>query len=157
MPVSLRIDGRNILVVGGGRLALHKTALIARFTPRITVVAPRFDDGFRHTTFTLRHKEYSPDDLRDIFLVYACTDSDALNARIRDDAAAQGILASVCDNPERCDFISPAIYINNNVTVSVSSDARRVRQSVRIRDDIRRLAEQGLLRISEDDTLPTDQ
>jgi siroheme synthase-like protein len=156
MPVSLNVADREILVVGGGRLALHKVGLLGRFTRRIVVVAPRFDEGFQLLPCSLRRKTYQADDLEGVFLVYACTDNDELNALVRRDAAARGILASVCDNPRLCDFISPAIYMHENITVSVSSDARDVRRSIRIRDRIRQLVEDGQINIHEDDKLPSD-
>jgi siroheme synthase-like protein len=156
MPVSLRITGRRLLVVGGGRLALHKTRLLVRFTHDITVVSPRFHEDFGRLPCRLVHKTYHESDLQDIFLVYACTDDAGLNALVRRDAARRGILASVCDSPALCDFISPAICKRENITVSVSSDARDVRRAIRIRDRIRQLVEEGQINTEEDDTLPAD-
>ena len=156
MPVSLRIGEREILLVGGGRLALHKAKLLCRFTNRITAVSPHFHEGFRSLPCRLIIDAYRADNLEGMFLVYACTGSSELNATIRRDAAARGILASVCDAPLLCDFISPAICICENMTLSVSSDARDVRRSIRIRDRIRQLIDEGLIDMNEDDKLPSD-
>ncbi|MDR1602362.1 MAG: bifunctional precorrin-2 dehydrogenase/sirohydrochlorin ferrochelatase [Tannerella sp.] len=157
MPVSLRIAGRRLLVVGGGRTALHKTALLTRFTHGITVISPQFHEDFSLLPCRTVRKTYCADDLEGFFLVYACTDDGELNALIRRDAAQRGIPASVCDSPALCDFISPAIYKHENITVAVSSDARDVRRSIRIRDRIRQLIEEGLINIDKDDKLPSDQ
>jgi siroheme synthase (precorrin-2 oxidase/ferrochelatase) len=48
-----------------------------------------------------------------------------------------------------CDFVSPAIYKEGHVTIAVASNGRNVRQSIRIRDRIRELAQLGTLIIGE--------
>ncbi|MDR0510256.1 MAG: bifunctional precorrin-2 dehydrogenase/sirohydrochlorin ferrochelatase [Rikenellaceae bacterium] len=145
LPVSLAIDGRWALLVGGGRVALHKARILSGFGCRLTVVSPSFADGFEELGCTLLHKPYEVGDVAGATLVYACTGDATLNATIRDDCRAARIPVSVCDSPDLCDFISPVIYRLDNVTVSVSSDGLDVRRSIRIRDRIRRLIEDGIL------------
>jgi siroheme synthase-like protein len=142
LPVALRIEGRKILIIGGGHVGLHKATILCRFTQEVTVISPDFLEGFEALPFTLVRKEYAPTDLADAFLVYICTEDKALNRRIHDDAAARGILTSVCDDPELCDVISPAILREDNLCIAVTSDGREVRRSIRIRDRIRRLAQE---------------
>lgn len=136
LPVSLNITGRKILIVGGGRVGLHKATILSRFTDSAVVVSTRFEQGFEKLPFTLIRKEYQPADLEGCFLVYVCTENERLNSQVKTDAGRVGVLASVCDSPAQCDFISPAIYGHENVTVAVSSNARNVRQSIRVRDRI---------------------
>lgn len=136
LPVSLNITGRKILIVGGGWVGLHKATILSRFTDSAVVVSPRFEQGFEELPFTLIRKEYQPADLEGCFLVYVCTENELLNSQVKADAGRAGVLASVCDSPAQCDFISPAIYGHENVTVAVSSNARNVRQSIRVRDRI---------------------
>jgi siroheme synthase-like protein len=142
LPVALRIEGRKILIIGGGHVGLHKATILSRFTREVTVISPDLLEGFEALPFTLVRKEYAPTDLADAFLVYICTEDKALNRRIHDDAAARGILTSVCDDPELCDVISPAILREDNLCIAVTSDGREVRRSIRIRDRIRRLAQE---------------
>jgi siroheme synthase-like protein len=142
LPVALRIEGRKIVIIGGGHVGLHKATILSRFTRQVTVVSPSFLEGFEALPFTLVHKEYAPTDIADAFLVYICTEDKALNRRIHDDAAARGILTSVCDDPSLCDVISPAIHREGNICIAVTSDGREVRRSIRIRNRIRILAQQ---------------
>ncbi len=137
LPVALDITGRKIVIVGGGRVGLHKATILSRFTHEATVISPAFRAGFDALPFTLVTKRYEPADIRDAFLVYVCTEDEALNSRIKRDAEALGILASVCDNPALCDFISPAIFRAGDICVAVTSNARDVHRSIRIRDRIR--------------------
>ena len=136
LPVNINIENRRILIIGGGRVGLHKAQILARYTDSATVVSPAFRDGFDALPFTLVRKEYVPQDLDGAFMVYICTENSELNRQIKQDARQRGVLASVCDCPELCDFTSPAIFRKNNMTVAVASDARDVRRSMRIRDAI---------------------
>jgi siroheme synthase-like protein len=151
LPVSVNIAGKRILIAGGGKVGYHKASVLSRFTAEgVTVVSPVFHDGFDDLPFELVKKEYEAEDLEGVFLVYVCTESEALNARIKADAERLGVLACVCDNPALCDFISPAIYGEGDVTVAVSSNARDVRRSIAIRDRIRRLVQDGTLSLRRD-------
>jgi siroheme synthase-like protein len=111
------------------------------------VIAPEFHPGFTALPFELLKKKYEPDDLAGAFLVYICTENGALNEAIKNDCATRGVLASVCDNPSLCDFISPAIYKEENVTIAVSSNAQNVRQSINIRNQIKTLIEKKAITI----------
>ena len=136
LPVALNITGRRLLIVGGGRVGLHKATILARFTSEATVVSPEFLPGFAELPFTCEKKRFEPSDLDGIFLVYICTEDAALNRRIRTLAAERGVLVSVCDAPELCDVISPAIYRDGNLCIAVTSNGRDVRRSIRVRDRI---------------------
>jgi len=147
LPVSINISNRRILIVGGGKVAAHKAEILYRFTDQATVLAPEIDEKFQELPFLIKKKEYEPDDLNEFQLVYICTDNHELNRQIKKDAEGRGITASVCDAPDLCDFVSPAIYLNNNITIAVGSDAKEVKRSIAIRNRIKELIENGILRI----------
>ncbi|MDR2963434.1 MAG: bifunctional precorrin-2 dehydrogenase/sirohydrochlorin ferrochelatase [Bacteroidales bacterium] len=141
LPISIQISGRNIVIVGGGRVGFHKATILRRFTDRVTVISPEFHEGFKDLPFECVEKEYEASDLAAAFLVYICTENETRNAQIKRDAERQGVLASVCDNPALCDFISPAIFKHENITIAVSSNGQNVRQSIELRDRIAQLVE----------------
>ncbi|MDO4164877.1 MAG: bifunctional precorrin-2 dehydrogenase/sirohydrochlorin ferrochelatase [Bacteroides sp.] len=142
LPVALNITGKKIVIVGGGRVGLHKATILHRFTDEATVISPEFREGFSELPFTLMQKSYEREDLRGAFLVYVCTENEQLNIQIKQDAEELGVLASVCDNPPLCDFISPAIYREGDISIAVSSNAKDVRRSIRVRDRIKEWAQQ---------------
>ncbi len=137
LPIAINIEGKRIVIVGGGRVALHKATLLRRFTGSAVVISPCFREGFADLGFMLVTKRYEPHDIDGAFLVYVCTEDHQLNSRVKADAAQRGILCSVCDSPPLCDFISPAIYQHDGMMVAVTSNARDVRRSIRVRDKIK--------------------
>ena len=147
LPVSINITDKKILIIGGGKVGFHKATILNRFTDEATVIAPEFHAGFESLPFTQIKKRYEQSDLAGAFLVYVCTENEELNARIKAESEKLGILTSVCDNPMLCDFVSPAIHKDGNVTIAVSSNAQDVYRSIDIRDQIRKLAEEEVIKI----------
>ncbi|MDR1809768.1 MAG: bifunctional precorrin-2 dehydrogenase/sirohydrochlorin ferrochelatase [Prevotella sp.] len=136
LPVSINITGKKILIIGGGKVGYHKASILSRFTDKAVIVSPDFHEGFETLPFERLKKEYEPSDLNGAFLVYICTENETLNAAVKTECERRSILASVCDNPALCDFISPAIYKNGDLTIAVSSNGKDVRRSIAIRNKI---------------------
>ncbi len=155
LPVSLNVTNKKILLVGGGKVATHKGAILARFVSDVTVISPEFTDEIRQLPYTFIEKPYEKKDLEGFFLVYVCTGHHELNSQIKADAEDLGILASVCDAPLLCDFVSPAIHKQGNITISVGSNAQNVYQSVAIRNRITQLITEGMLSIDQVPPTPT--
>ncbi|OHD54651.1 MAG: hypothetical protein A2Y33_02405 [Spirochaetes bacterium GWF1_51_8] len=141
LPLSIDVSEMKILMVGGGRVALHKLKTILRFTNRITVLALTHDPSLEALGVTLVRKEFEPGDLDGFGLVYACTDNRETNRLIADSAALRRILCNVADDPELSGFISPAVYQKDNMSVSVSSGGMDVARSVKWRNRIKEIIE----------------
>lgn len=136
LPINIRITDARILIVGGGRVATHKATILSRFTSAVTVIAPQVSDDIKALPFLWEERDFVEGDLDGVTLLYVCTDNHQLNHSIHSQARKRGILTSVCDSPAECDFTSPAIYRDGNLTVSVASDAKDVRRSISVRDRI---------------------
>ena len=147
LPVSINITGKKILLVGGGKVAYHKATILNRFTDNVTVIAPEFHEGFDSLPFIRIRKEYETGDSAGFFLIYICTGNEILNRWIKTDAEAEKTPASVCDNPSLCDFVSPAIHKEGEMTIAVASNARDVRRSIAVRNRISELIKDGILKI----------
>ncbi|MCD8194630.1 MAG: bifunctional precorrin-2 dehydrogenase/sirohydrochlorin ferrochelatase [Tannerellaceae bacterium] len=145
LPINIRINTRNILIIGGGKVAAHKAAILSRFTGQVTVLAPQFHETFRELPFRLLCKSYEKGDISGYQLIYICTDNHALNKEIKEEAGRAGIPASVCDAPHLCDFTSPAIYRRENLTISIATDGKEVKRAIAIRNRIQELIEAGIL------------
>ena len=133
--IEVNLEGKNVLVVGGGRIALRKVKTLLPTGARITVVAPQFDPEFDalksgegadpSASITLKNRPYEPLDLRGIFMVFICTDKPVVNAQVSNDARARRILVNnACDYLDG-DFIVPArMDFGENIAVTVSTQGR---------------------------------
>ncbi len=147
MPISLNVSNKKILFVGGGNVAAFKVKLIMRFTSDITVIANEFNEGLLNLPIHLIKKEFEKQDLEGYHVAYICTDNHELNSEVKKLAEEKGVLASICDSPRNCDFVSPAIHKVDNITISVGSNDQNVKQAVRVRNRIKALIEQGILEL----------
>ncbi len=146
LPVSLRAG--NILIVGGGRVATHKAGILRRYTRDVRIIGTSLSDEIKKLGFEYEERPIEKEDIRTARIVFICTGDKALNRELKEEAEHWHVLASVCDDPELCDFTSPAICpVEGGVTIAVASDARDVRRSIRIRDRIRELIENGTLSV----------
>lgn len=74
-------------------------------------------------------------------ILYSCTNNRALNQEIVKWGHNQGILVNIHDDPELCDFISPAVYKDGDITISISTNGIDALHAIAIRDKIKKLVE----------------
>jgi len=141
MPVALDILGRKILLIGGGRIAMHKIQSLLQYRANIHVVAKEVSDEIKNRGIAFTEKSYEKSDLLGAFLTYACTNIHSLNEQVYNDCLASGILVNVVDNPALCDFVSPAIFKRGFISIAVTSNAQSVFKSIEVRNKIKNLLE----------------
>jgi len=122
-PVALLLQGRRVLVVGGGRVAAQKVAgLLAGGADDVTVVAPEVDPSIAGPGVTVERRAYRRGEAGDGYrLVLAATDDRAVNQQVFDDAEAAGVWCNSADDPERCSFHVNAVVRRGPVTVSIGT------------------------------------
>ena len=156
--IEVNLEGKNVLVVGGGRIALRKVKTLLPTGARITVVAPQFDPEFdalksgeSASSITLKNRPYEPLDLRGIFMVFICTDQPAVNAQVSNDARARRILVNnACDYLDG-DFIVPArMDFGENIAVTVSTQGRAPSLARKLKQKIQTEWAEGLEQVERD-------
>jgi len=125
LPVFLRLEGRSCLVVGGGKVAARKVAMLLRAGAKISVVAPALCDELDKLRDSGRilytGREFRDEDIDGRVLVIAATDNEAVNRQVSLVADSQRIPVNVVDTPELCSFIVPSVVDRSPVQVAVST------------------------------------
>jgi precorrin-2 dehydrogenase/sirohydrochlorin ferrochelatase len=108
-PIFLDLNGRRVVIIGGGSVATRKAETILGTGVRLVVVAPRLDETLRKvcagTKAELIESKYSKDYIvGGATLVIAATNDEALNKQIYRDCQQLEILCNVVDSPGLCDF-----------------------------------------------------
>lgn len=138
LPIFLRVQDREAVVVGGGAVAARKAELLLQCGARVVLVAPQLG---RTTAELLARKshitrvaaEFEPAHLDGAALVVAATDSRDINAAVAQAARERRIPVNVADDPELSSFILPAIVDRSPVIVAIGTEgtapvlARRLR------------------------------
>ncbi|MFN6122762.1 MAG: bifunctional precorrin-2 dehydrogenase/sirohydrochlorin ferrochelatase [Actinomycetes bacterium] len=123
-PIVVRLEGRPVLVVGGGVIALRKTEGLLASGATVRVVSPEFVEGFDSLAVEQVHRRYEPADLDGAWLVVAATNDKVVQQQIFDECEARGVFCNAVDDPDRCSFILPAIERRGPVIMAVSTQGR---------------------------------
>jgi siroheme synthase-like protein len=141
LPIAVNIAGEKILIIGGDQSAWNKIKILKRFNAYLEVIALQVCDDIKNSDVPYREKAYEKGDLNGYLMFYSCTNNPELDAQIAKDGREAGVLVNIHDNPALCQFVSPAIYQNENIRVAVSSNAKDVYSSIRIRNEIKEFLE----------------
>lgn len=120
-PVSYKVEGKRIVIVGGGEEALNKARLAIKTTASVVIISATPHAAFAELPVTLLARSFVPDDLVDAALVFVAgdgADAEATKAAAR----ARGIPLNVVDVPAECDFYTPAIIDRAPVSIAVASE-----------------------------------
>lgn len=130
-PVFLKLEGRRVLIVGGGKVALEKLNTLLRNAPgaRITLVAPEIcreiqDLACDNVPISLLQRGYNSADLEQAAIVVVAVNNRDLATAIRRDAAEQRLLVNVADTPDLCDFYLGAIMQRGHLKIAISTNGQ---------------------------------
>ncbi|MCB9994199.1 MAG: uroporphyrinogen-III C-methyltransferase [Hyphomicrobiaceae bacterium] len=135
-PVSVKVTGKSILIVGGGIEALNKARLALKTEARVRVVAAKFDADFSALDLERRVGSVAAADLEAAALVFVAMDDDEERDHAIALAHRAGVPVNVVDQPDLCDFYTPAIVDRAPISVAISSEgaapvlARAVRAQI---------------------------
>jgi precorrin-2 dehydrogenase / sirohydrochlorin ferrochelatase len=132
----LDLEGRSVLVVGGGTVALEKVHGLLAVGATVTVVAPRIEPELRELDVEWLPRRYQRDDLAGRFLVIAATSDTGVNTAVHQDAERRYLFCNVVDVPELCSLILPAVHRQGPIAVAVSTGGASPALAQRIRTQI---------------------
>ncbi len=145
-PVTLDLQGRPCLVVGGGPVAARKVRGLLHCRAEVTVVAPEIcpqiveaassvSGGLPSAgSLELQRRCYRSGEAAEYRLVFAATSDRDLNRLIYEEAEAAGVFVNAADDPASCSFMLPAIVRHDPVTVAVSTGGSSPALAVWLRD-----------------------
>ncbi len=127
-PILLLLEGRRVVVVGGGQVAARKIADLLAAGAQVAVISPTLTEALHALVgkgAIFWHEEhFTSGKLRELkpLLVFAATDSPAVNAQVIADAHAAGVLVSAVDDTPGGDFSNMAAVHRGRVTLAVATD-----------------------------------
>jgi siroheme synthase-like protein len=168
-PIYLDVEGRNVVIIGGGEVCARKAETMMRYGAQVTIVSPAFTDEIERWAaegrLALSRKRYETADIEDAHIVIASTDDTAVNEQIAADARARRIPVNVVDVTPLCEFIVPAIIEKDGIQIAISTGGKSPALARTLKEDLNRSIGPeysevnnllGSLRESAKATLPTD-
>jgi precorrin-2 dehydrogenase / sirohydrochlorin ferrochelatase len=139
-PMFMKLDGRQILVVGAGKVGEPKIAGLLETGARIRVVALEATPAVREWAKTgrieLDLRPFTSSDLDGALLAVVATSSRSLNERIYRDAQIRRVLCNVVDVPDLCDFFYPSVVRRGDLQIAVSTAGQSPSLAQKIRQQL---------------------
>jgi len=139
-PMFLKLEGRQCLVVGAGKVGEPKISGLLETGARIRVVSldatPTVREWARAGIIELDLRAFSPDDLDGAFLAIVSTNSRTLNERVYHEAQRRGVLCNVVDVPDLCDFFYPSVVRRGDLQIAVSTAGKSPSLAQKIRQQL---------------------
>lgn len=141
-PVFLKLSGRRVLLVGGGRVAAGKLASLLADGAQVTVVAPDVRSELQQPGVRIVRREFAPADLDDVWYAVAAAPPE-VNAQVLAAAEQRRVFVNAVDDPAHASAYAASVVRRAGVTVAFSTAGRAP-------------ALAGLLREALDAWLPAD-
>ncbi|MCS6823939.1 MAG: bifunctional precorrin-2 dehydrogenase/sirohydrochlorin ferrochelatase [Cytophagaceae bacterium] len=142
-PVFFRMDKIQLLMVGGGAVALEKLTALYKHCDNascITIVAPEIRDEILQlqkkfpNQINLKCKPYEKADLKGHNLVISATNIRELNQVVYRDARNEGVLCNVADMPDICDFYLGSVVKKGSLKLAISTNGKSPTFAKRMRE-----------------------
>jgi uroporphyrin-III C-methyltransferase/precorrin-2 dehydrogenase/sirohydrochlorin ferrochelatase len=141
-PAFLKLTGRKVLLVGGGRVAAGKLHGLLSEGAHVTVVAPEIRSELQMPGVVLEHRVFNERDLDEAWYVVAAAPPE-VNRQVLEAAQPRRIFVNAVDDPAHATAYAGGVVRRSGVTIAISTDGRAP-------------ALAGLLREALDAWLPAD-
>lgn len=119
-PSFLKLQGRSVVLVGGGAVAVAKHAALVAAGAQMTVVAPQIDARLRQPGTTLVERGFQPSDLDGAWFVVAAA-TGPVNREVAAAAEARHLFVNAVDDPAAASAYAGGVVRRGPITVAIST------------------------------------
>jgi siroheme synthase-like protein len=138
-PAFLKLEGRQVVVIGGGSLAVAKIPGLLEAGARVRVISPqlhaRLGEWVRNLQIEWLPKCFAPQDLDNAFLAIAATSLRDVNKSVYDAADCRNVLCNAVDDIENCHFYYGSIVQRGDLQIAVSTNGKSPALAQRLRKE----------------------
>jgi precorrin-2 dehydrogenase/sirohydrochlorin ferrochelatase len=138
-PIMLRLEGKKVVVVGGGKVSERKVRGLLGTGANITVISPDLTDELRRLAgnreIEWKEKSFTAGELKDAFMVFATTNDPELNQSIWS-MVDDHQLVIMADDPESSDFHIPSHLKRGRLSIAVSTGGASPKLASKIRKEL---------------------
>ena len=140
-PIFLKLEFINILVVGGGNVALEKMSAIKKADKDAKVqligkdiIPELFELVNEMPNVIIYNREFENSDIVRQNLVISATDNKALQLQIKKVCEEKNILCNVADTPDLCNFYLSSVVQKGNLKIAISTNGKSPTLAKRIKE-----------------------
>lgn len=147
-PLFVDLRDRDVVVVGGGRVASRKVEKLLPFSPRIRVISPKATAYIEELAtlgrLELIRRKLKLKDLLGAFMVIVAVDDVKLQERVYRYCLKRGIHCNAVDSPDFCTFLFPALIVRDELVIGISTSGKAPALSAGLREYIEGLIPEDL-------------
>ncbi len=125
LPIVLNVTGKKAVIVGGGLIASRKAETLIKAQMQIDVFANELGQDLieakKKGAITHYSRAIEKKDFKNVIVGFGASNDKAENRAFYKLANEQGVPVNMVDDPERCDFIMPAIVDRSPIMITISS------------------------------------
>lgn len=139
-PAFLDLRGRNVVVIGGGEVALRKIESLLATGAVVKVIAPEMhpeiEELFVQGAVAGERRPYARGDLAGAMLAIAATSDADVNRLVSEEAMGLNLFLNVVDSPSASTFIVPSVIRRDDLTLAISTGGLSPALAKRIREKL---------------------
>ena len=136
-PLALRLEGRRVLVVGGGAVSTRRMAALLATGARVELVSPELTPALRAYVdagrLTWHERRFEPADVDGAWLVHVAVDDPEAAAQVSLAAEERRVFCVRADDRDAATAWTPAVTRQGQITVAVTDGGDR-RNAMALRD-----------------------
>src|SRR5712692_8400204 len=139
-PIFVKLQGRLVVVIGGGSIAEGKIAGLLAAGARVRVISPfltpALAERVRDRKIEWLPKVFEQGDLFGAHLVIAATSAPGVNELVFCEADARGILCNAVDDIEHCHFYYGSVVQRGDLQIAISTNGKSPALAKRLRQEL---------------------
>ena len=151
-PIFVDIKGKNVLIVGAGKVALRKIEKLLPFKPKITVIAKEIKEKdiiklADKEEIKVINREFLFKDIDGKDLVIVAVDNIDLQREIFNLCEERKIPVNSVDSPDFCNFIFPAYIKRGDIVIGLTTSGKAPALSAKLRKKLEECLPEDLEKI----------
>jgi len=146
LPLFLNVTGRQVVLVGGGRVAAGKLQQLVAAGARVRVIAPEIHLAItarRYADVELIRREFVASDLDDVWLVVAAATPE-VNREVAAVAESRRVFVNAVDDPANASAFLSGVVRRDGVTIAISTNGDAPGLTSLVREGVDALLPQDL-------------
>jgi siroheme synthase-like protein len=135
-----KLNGRRVVVVGGGEIAASKIDGLLLAGANVRIVSQALNTALgvlvRENKIEWSEKEFASEDLNDAFLVIAATSVPSVNEAVYRAADTRGLLCNAVDDIENCHFYYGSVVQRGDLQIAISTNGKSPALAQRLRKEL---------------------
>ena len=120
LPLFVNLEGRSVLLVGGGPVAASKLTPLLAARANVRVVSPEVHEDIERAGVLIDRRAFAPEDLDLVWLVVAAATPE-VNRAVAEAAEARRIFVNAVDDPANATAFLSGVVRRDGVTLAIST------------------------------------